>query len=216
MCAAAPRTACGTNPNTTQRSVVVKLSSIDPEVEPQAPTDLWALETEAMVRETGRPYTFLRPTWLFQNFSKGYFVPMTMQRTLALPFGEGRAGWLDGRDLGVAAARALVEDGYEGRTYTLTGPRAISLHEIAAAFTDVTGREVTYLPLTDEQWIEGILAMGGTPEQAHATLALIAKTRDGLQGELTEDLEQLVGRRPHTVEEFARDHRELLTSLVDS
>lgn len=193
---------------------IVKLSSIDPEVEPQAPTDLWALETEAMVRETALPFTFLRPTFFFQNFSRGYWVPMMMQRTLALPFGDGRTGWLDSRDLALAAVKALVEDGHEGKTYTLTGPVTINLHEIASVFTEVTGQTVTYIPLSDQQWIDGMAVAGAPEDMARAMLALVAKTRDGLSDRVTDELGRLIGRPPRTIEEFAADHREELTALV--
>ncbi|MEE8525268.1 MAG: SDR family oxidoreductase [Thermoanaerobaculia bacterium] len=193
---------------------IVKLSSLDPERQPQAPTDLWAQETEAMVRDTGIPYNFLRPTWFFQNFSKGYFTPLLMQRTLVLPFGDGRAGWLDSRDIAAMAAKLLTEDGREGEIYTPTGPRTVSLHEIAAAFSEVTGREVRYRSPSDEEWIAGQTAMGLPEEAARAALALVAKTRDGYATDITDHVERLTGRPPRSLEEFARDHAELLTSLV--
>ncbi len=193
---------------------IVKLSSLDPERQPQAPTDLWAQEAEAMVRETGIPHTFLRPPWFFQNFYTGYFVPMLMQRTLALPFGDGRAGWLDTRDLAAMVATAMAEDGHEGKIYTPTGPATVTLHEIAAALSEATGQQVRYQPLTDDEWIAHLTSAGAPREAALATLALMAKTRDGHATDLTDDVERVTGRKPRSLEEFARDHRELLSSLV--
>ncbi len=197
-------------------SAVVKLSSIDPNGQPQAPTDLWALEAEAMVRDTGIPFTFLRPPWFNQNFTRGYFAPMVMQNMLTLPFGEGLTGWIDTRDIAAVAATALTEDGHEGKTYTLTGPAAISMTEIATILSEVTGRTIGFQHLTDEQWIGAMLAMGRTEVDAHATLALIAKTRDGHLTQVTDDFERLVGRKPRTFEEFARDHAGLLTALANT
>ena len=195
---------------------IVKLSSLDPERQPQAPTDLWALETEAMVRETGIPHTFLRPPWFFQNFHAGYFLPMLAQRMLALPFGNGRAGWLDSRDLAAMVARLMTEDGHAGKIYTPTGPATITLHDIAAALSEATGQEIRYQPLTDEQWVASVTATGAPQEVAFATLALMAKTRDGLATDLTDDVERVTGRKPRSLEDFVHDHRELLNSIVTS
>ncbi len=193
---------------------VVKLSSLDPERQPQAPTDLWAQETEAMVREIGIPFNFLRPTWFFQNFSKGYFTPMLMQRTLALPFGDGHAGWLDSRDIAAMAAVLLTEDGHDGEIYTPTGPRTTTLQEIADAFSEVTGQEVRYVPLSDDEWVAAMTSTGAPEEAARATLALMAKTRDGHATDLTDHVERLTGRPPLSLEDFVRDHADLLKAIV--
>ncbi len=195
---------------------IVKLSSFDPHGEPQAPTDLWALETEAMVREAGVPFTFLRPPWFNQNFTRGYFVPMVMQNMLAMPFGEGRAGWLDTRDLAAMVVKALTVDNHENKIYTPTGPAAISLTEIADSLSRATGRQIGFMHLTDEQWVEAMLAVGRPEVEAHATLALISKTRDGHATQITDDVERVTGRKPRSFEDFAGDHAEALTGIANT
>ncbi|MEM7584405.1 MAG: NAD(P)H-binding protein, partial [Acidobacteriota bacterium] len=179
-------------------SRIVKLSSIAPELQPQAPTDLWALEAEAMVKDSGIPYTFLRPPWFNQNFTRGYFAPMVMQHVLALPFGDGVTGWIDTRDIAAVAAVALMEDGHAGQAYTLTGPAAISLSDIAGILSEVTGHAIHFQHLTDEQWVQAMLAMGRAEVDAHATLALISKTRDGHLPHVTDEVERLTGNKART------------------
>ncbi|MEM1203137.1 MAG: NAD(P)H-binding protein [Acidobacteriota bacterium] len=192
---------------------IVKQSSFTPMRQPQAPTDLWALETEAMVRDTGIPWTFLQPPWCNQNFTRGYFVPMVAQGMLALPFGQGRSGWIDSRDVAAVAAKALLEPGHDGATYTLTGPELVSLADIAGILSEVAGRPIGYQHLTDEQWVQGAAAMGQPEEVAHATLALISKTRDGHAEDLTDDVVRVTGREPRTFETFARDHQDAIRAL---
>lgn len=195
---------------------IVKLSSFDPYSEPQAPTDLWALETEAMVRDSGVPYTFLRPPWFDQNFTLGYFVPMVMQNFLALPFGEGRAAWVDTRDIASMVTAALLDDSHAGKIYTPTGPETISLAEIAHILSDVVGKEIRYQHLTDDQWVEAMLAAGRAEVDARATLALISKTRDGHATQVTDDVEHVTGEKPRSFEQFARDHAEVLTAFANT
>lgn len=192
---------------------IVRQSSYEPGASFQVPTDIWALETERMVRETGIPWTFLQPPWCNQNFTRGYFVPMVAQGLLALPFGAGKSGWIDTRDIAEVTRRVFTESGHEEKSYCLTGPEAISLYEIAAALSAASGRRIVYQPLSDDQWFEACKTMGVPPEAAQATLALIAKTRDGLAEKITDDVERITGKRPRTIEEFAMDHADQIRAL---
>lgn len=196
---------------------IVKQSSYAPSTEPQAPTDLWALETEAMVEQTGIPWTFLRPPWCNQNFTRGYFAPMVASGVLALPFGDGKAGWIDTRDVG-EVARVIFEEGetHHGEAYTLTGPEVVSLHDIAGCLSRAAGEEIVYRPLSDQEWIEACLATGQPMEAARSTLALISKTRDGLANEVTDVVERLTGSPPCSFETWAQDNSDQVKALREA
>jgi uncharacterized protein YbjT (DUF2867 family) len=56
---------------------------------------------------------------------------------------DARVSVVDVRDNAAVAAAALTEPGHEGRTYTLTGPEALTHAEMAAAISDAIGRAVT-------------------------------------------------------------------------
>ncbi len=195
---------------------IVKQSSYEPGAGFKVPTDIWALETEKMVQDTGISWTFLQPPWCNQNFTIGYFVPMVVHGVLALPFGNGTSGWIDTRDLGAVTAKVFTEDGHDGKSYCLTGPELISLEEIAAALSAASGRHIAYLPLSDEDWLANCSAMGMPPEAAQATLALIAKTRDGHAMKITDDVERITGSKARSFEEFAQDHADRIRALRDS
>jgi uncharacterized protein YbjT (DUF2867 family) len=196
---------------------IVKQSSYEPGGSFSVPTDMWAVETETMVQETGIPWTFLQPPWCDQNFTRGYFVPMVMAGTLALPFGSGRSGWIDTRDVGAVAAKVFVEEGaHDGRSYCLTGPALIGLGEIADLLSAASGRQIAYQALSDQQWLDNCKAIGMPPGTGEATLALIGKTRDGYAARITDDVERLLGRPATTFEQFARDHAGEIRALRDT
>jgi uncharacterized protein YbjT (DUF2867 family) len=195
---------------------IVKQSSYEPAHAIQVPTDQWALDTERMVRETGIPWTFLQPPWCNQNFSRGYFAGMVAMGVLALPFGDGASGWIDTRDIGEVTRRIFTEGGHEGQSYCLTGPRLITLAEIARVLSEASGRQIVYQPLTDERWLEACEQMGMPPLAAQATLALIAKTRDGHATKITDDVERITGRKARSFEQFAQDSADEIRKLRDS
>jgi uncharacterized protein YbjT (DUF2867 family) len=103
---------------------------------------------ERRIRELGLGYTFLRPNLFFQ----GLFAMAGMireQGRFFAPIGEARVSAVDVRDIAVACA-ALTEPGHEGRTYTITGPEAVTHAHIAAAIGAAVGKDVTFVDVPPE------------------------------------------------------------------
>ncbi|MGW5771877.1 hypothetical protein ACWEVY_22380 [Streptomyces longwoodensis] len=88
--------------------------------------------------------------------------------------GNGRQGVIDPRDVAEVAARALLDAGHGGRTYTLTGPEAISVPEQAAVLADVLGRPVTARDLSPEDTRAHLAGWGLTERAADDVLAGMA------------------------------------------
>ncbi|TIP66058.1 MAG: SDR family NAD(P)-dependent oxidoreductase, partial [Mesorhizobium sp.] len=66
-------------------------------------------------------------------------------------------------DMAAAIAAGLASGASESTTYTLTGPQAHTVAEIAALVTDVTGKPIEVVQLSDEALTEGLKA-AGVPE----------------------------------------------------
>src|SRR2546422_6607199 len=107
---------------------IVKLSAIgiDDETQPTAIKSHGA--NERHIRESGVAFTFLRPNSFMQNFIT-YFPPRN--GAIYLPWGNGKASFVDARDIAAVAAETLTASGHEGKTYTLTGPAALGIADVA-------------------------------------------------------------------------------------
>jgi uncharacterized protein YbjT (DUF2867 family) len=105
---------------------IVRLSVQQASHEAPARNSRQHAQIEDQLISSGLPYTILRPQSFMQN-------TLTAARTVASegriyqPFKDGKLGMIDVRDIGEVAAKVLTEEGHEGKTYTLTGPAAISL-----------------------------------------------------------------------------------------
>jgi predicted GTPase len=63
------------------------------------------------------------PPWIFlRDGEAGSFLP---SRKIRVP-GDAKVTLIDPRDVAAVAAVVLIEDGHEGRTYTLTGPEPMT------------------------------------------------------------------------------------------
>ena len=52
---------------------------------------------------------------------------------------DGKIAMIDVRDVAAVAAAALTEDGHEGKTYTITGPQAVTFDEAARELSAAAG-----------------------------------------------------------------------------
>ena len=122
-----------------------------------------------------------------------------------LALGDGRLAMIDARDISEAAARVLVTPGHENTTYTLTGPRAISLHEVATALGAALTRPVRYVPVPLEA-ADDAMAKMGFDEWIRALMTdYFAAYSRNWRATATEDFTRIVGRPPRSIDDFARD-----------
>jgi uncharacterized protein YbjT (DUF2867 family) len=189
---------------------IVKLGSLDAPRGPRTQVERWCAMSEDMVAGSGAEYTFLRPTWFDQNFTELYFAPTVKLGMVAAPMGEGRAGWIDCRDIAAVAAAVLTEDGHAGKAYTLTGPVLLGVRDIVAILSRAAGRTIRYFD-TPEAVQRFLVKLAGMPPRDVAAMTeLIGKLRGGWLTDVTDDVARILGRPPISFEQFAADHAAML------
>jgi uncharacterized protein YbjT (DUF2867 family) len=145
---------------------------------------------------TGVELTVLRCSWFVQNFTEGQFAPSLQAGELALPVGDVVEPFLDADDVADAAVTALLEEGHAGRTYELTGPRALGFAEAVRECAAAMGRPVTFrtVPLAA---FRAALAADGEPDDVQDLLAhLFTEVLDGRNSRTTDGVQQVLGRPP--------------------
>jgi uncharacterized protein YbjT (DUF2867 family) len=148
------------------------------------------------------PYTLLRPTTFMQN-TLATARAVASEGRIYQPFKDGKLGMIDARDMGKVAAKVLTEEGHEGKTYTLTGPAAISFYEIAEMLSEVLGKKVDYVPISLEKAKEAMLGMGLSEWKAEVLIEYARAHSQGYSNFTTEDVEQLTGHPATSYREFA-------------
>jgi uncharacterized protein YbjT (DUF2867 family) len=64
----------------------------------------------------------------------------------------------------------LTEPGHEGKTYTITGPRAVTHGEMASAIADAIGRDVTFVDVAPQAFAAALQAAGVPPWQVEGLI----------------------------------------------
>jgi uncharacterized protein YbjT (DUF2867 family) len=167
-------------------------------------------DVEEHVRGLGIGYTFLRPNLFFQGLL-AFAGAITAQSRFSAPIGDAKVSAIDVRDIAAVAAAALTEAGHEGATYTLTGPAAITHHDIAAALSSALGRDITFNDAAPEAFatsLHGILP----PWQVDGLLEDYAHYRRGEAAEVTTTVADITGQPARDIGQFARDYATAFTA----
>lgn len=158
-------------------------------------------QSEEAVKATGLPYLIFRNNWYQEN------LHMSLPQAAATgqwytSAGDGRTAFVARDDIAAAIAAALAAPPEGSATYTLTGDEAFTNAEIAALASDVLGKPIAVVNLTDAQLAEGMKA-AGVPEPVIPTLVSFdTATREGDLGERTDDVARLSGRKPRGLRDF--------------
>lgn len=182
---------------------IVKFSGIAPNLDSSFRFARMHGEIEKHLEASGMAFTHLRPG----EFMTVYFrqVPNIVDKgALFLPMEDERIASIDIGDIAEIAAKVLTEPGHEGKIYSLTGPEALSMAEVAAKLSAATGKTIRYVNVPLEDARKAQLAAGMPPFLADALFELFAERRKGMEARVWPDSEKLLGRRATSFEEFAR------------
>ena len=163
-------------------------------------------DSEDYIKSSGVAYTFLCPNGFMQNFVTYNGATINTQNAFYGSQGDGEVSHIDLRDIAAVAVKTLIEDGHQGKAYTLTGTEALSNARVAEILSDDTGREIKYVDLTAEQFKQALLGAGLPEWSANALVDLQQFYRRGSASAVTRDVEQLLGRKPISFEQFSRDY----------
>ncbi|MGW9113694.1 SDR family oxidoreductase [Microbacterium sp. NPDC055683] len=149
--------------------------------------------TEEAIAAAGIPAVILRNNWYTEN----YVADVARAKdtgVIAASVGDGRVASASRADYAEAAAVVLTEDGHIGEVYELGGDVTWNFDELAAAASEVVGREVRYTPLTTEEHAAALAAAGLDEGTIGFVTALDANIRDGALAETDGTLARLIGR----------------------
>ncbi|MEU4766045.1 NAD(P)H-binding protein [Actinosynnema sp. NPDC023794] len=148
--------------------------------------------TEVVLRESGLAFTSLR-NGFYASTVVMLLAGAVETGELAAP-ADGPVSWTSHDDLAEAAALALTEDVFAGVTPALTGPAAVDLVDVAAIASEVTGRPIRRVVVSDDDYRAGLVARGLSEHVADLLLGMFAASRQGAFARVDPALAGLIGR----------------------
>jgi NAD(P)H dehydrogenase (quinone) len=183
--------------------------------------------TEQMLRASGLAFTMLRDS-LYAEAALLQILPRAIGAgQMRSASGDGRVPFVAKEDCVACAVEALAGDGHEDKVYEITGPELWSMADLCALASEMTGRVVAFVPISDAEF-DADLAAAGVPEEYEEgmdtpvigtssrrdILSYEQGVRDGWFALLSDDVERLTGRKPLSLRTLFERHRAEILSLA--
>jgi uncharacterized protein YbjT (DUF2867 family) len=160
---------------------------------------------EAIVRNSGLDWTIVRASWFNQNFSEGAFVDMVKTGRITLPDVKTPEPFVDVDDIAEVVVVALTQPGHAGELYEVTGPRLMTLTDVAKELSNATGRTIEYIPLPHDAFVQSVASSGAPQDVLWMLDYLFATVLDGRNAYLTDGVQRALSRAPKDFAAYARE-----------
>lgn len=164
-----------------------------------------AQAAERIVQNAGLDWSIVRASWFNQNFSEGAFIDMVRTGAITLPAGDTPEPFVDVDDIADVVVAALTDDRHNHQLYEVTGPRLMTLSDVAADLSAATGRKIAYTDVSHDAFVAEAERAGAPKDVVWMLDYLFSKVLDGRNAHVTDGVERALGRPPKDFSDFARE-----------
>jgi len=173
----------------------------------QQPNGLRAIHAgvEQLVEQSGVRWTFLRPGPFALNCRNWWAAQIRTDNVVRWCYADAETAPVHERDIAAVAARALCDDGHDGREYLLTGPASLTQRKQVQIIGDAIGRPLQFEELPRPSARDQMLAMRFPPFAADMLLDAYAAAV-GQPALVTSTVHDVTGTPARSFGEWAADH----------
>ncbi len=166
-------------------------------------------KVETYLKTINMQTTFLRCSFFMQNLNTTHRREIKERNEIFVPVGKAKTAFIDARDIGAVAAVALLEDGYAGKNYDLTGSERLDYWEAARIISEVLERRITYRNPNPLYFLIETMRRGTSFMFALAMTGLYTSTRFGMAEPITDEVERITGRKPILFRQYVIDYKDV-------
>lgn len=122
------------------------------------------------------------------------------------PAGDGAVAAVGHDDVAAVAAHVLTDDRWDGQTLDVTGPAALTLTEVAAELTAVSGSPVRYELESEDEAYASRAHYGAPPFEVKGWVTSYQAIAAGELATVSDTVELVTGRAPQSFADSLRAH----------
>ncbi len=151
----------------------------------------------------------IRPTFFAENLIIMGAETVASEGKLYLPYGAEKHAPIAAADIARVVSGILAHPAdHVGERYVVTGPRNLSLTEMAGVMSQELGKPVDYFDLAVEAWGEVLSRVEGMTDSLVVHLKAVAVDhQNGIFRGETNVVERIGGQPPQALDAFIREHR---------
>jgi uncharacterized protein YbjT (DUF2867 family) len=165
-------------------------------------TRMW-LDSESAVRDSGVPWTVLRPSG-YQSNALRWLPQLRLGDVVRAPWPDISIAAIDPSDIAAVAATVLTEPGHRGVAHTLSGPAPLTPADQIDTLAAVLRRPLRYEPLSDEQ--ARLEMTADTPAPFIDAFFRFYSDGEFDDSQVLDTVQQITGHPPRRFEQWARAH----------
>ena len=186
---------------------IVKQSVMGADLEADVGTMRLHRQVEDIIEQSGIPFTFLRPYEFMQNFINFHSPSIKGNNAFYIPLEDAKVSLVDVRDIAAVAVKSLTdEDLHKNKTHLITGPEALSYHQVAEILSNRIGRKINYVNISDEEARAAMKEIDMSDWLINTVSELSDYFRKGKASEISSAVEEVTGNKPISFSQFANDY----------
>ena len=157
------------------------------------------------------PYTYIR-NGMYSDPLPPYLQELAKRGQLLYPVADQRISFISRKDLAKAIVQIALREDLHDNEYTLTGPKAWSMDELADLLSRISKTRIRYKPLSNQQFAE----LYDEPKGFGPILvSLYEAAAMGLMAEVTEDFERITGEKAEDLSTYIEREYEKLSLIPE-
>ena len=187
---------------------LVNMSQISAREHAKSPLAFQHWQSEQVLDWANIGASHIQPTFFAEDLYIFTGQTIAAEGKMYLPYGEGRHAPVTAEDIARVVVGILTDPGrHVGQRYIVTGPKDMTVTEMAQVLTEELGKTVEYVDPPIAEWRRVLVEKAGFPEFLATHLAAVAQDhQEGVFSAETDVVENIGGRPPQSLREFVRTH----------
>jgi NAD(P)H dehydrogenase (quinone) len=161
------------------------------------------IDTDNAIKESGMTYSIFRNN-LYLEVLPMFFGEQVLEQGIFFPAGETAAAYVSRNDLAEAVANVLVSENNESKEYQMSNVENYSIKSSADILSKITNTTVNYTNPSPEVYSDVLTKAGVPGEYVGMFVGFGAAIEQGEFYADSTDLENLLGRKPVSLEDFLK------------
>jgi len=164
--------------------------------------------------KSGIPWTLISPNSVMETSLLNMSASIKYMHSIYGCSGNGKVGLVSLQDVTRATALVLTSPGHDGQNYELTGPESLDMCAVAGCFSEVVGRKIAYIDLSEEQMSGMMMKFDKTMTPEKLELEVLCHLRAWRKGQadmVTDTYFKLMGMEPKSLKTFIHENKETFT-----
>jgi NAD(P)H dehydrogenase (quinone) len=172
------------------------------------------VRTERILQESGAAWTLLR-NQIYANGLVDQAVQIVRDGRYITHTPDARVAYVTREDCAAAAAAVLATPGHDNKAYNVTGPSAIGPRELVALASEISGKAVELVALSEADYRARLAASGMSETAINGTISFAAELDSPYLREPSTAVADLTGRPATSVRDLLLRDRERLRAAAN-